>query len=136
MAMRMATKSSFTIDSSPSTNGSYPPPSTLTQEEIETKEWKYTGYQHFSRFISSDNDFLFFRRFSVLNARVFLALQDEIATLEHELATLDQASSEKTAPDVHNGSFRADAGSARAKLLHGKIYSKLKKYSKSISERL
>jgi hypothetical protein len=102
----------------------------LTPEEIEIKEWKYTGYQHYTRFIASDNDFLVFRRFSVLNTRVSLALQDEIVVLEHELADLDNRFSEKSARDIHNGSFRADTGSARAKLLQGRIFHKLKEYSK------
>ncbi len=31
----------------------------LTQDEIEAKEWKYTGYQHYSKFLASDNDFSF-----------------------------------------------------------------------------
>ncbi|EHK97238.1 hypothetical protein M7I_7017 [Glarea lozoyensis 74030] len=108
----------------------------LTPEEIEIKEWKYTGYQHYTRFIASDNDYLVFRRFSVLSTRVSLALQDEIVVLEHELAELDNRLSEKHAPDIHNGSFRADKAdkvspiaSARAKLLHGKIFHKLKEYN-------
>ncbi|CZR62673.1 uncharacterized protein PAC_12570 [Phialocephala subalpina] len=89
----------------------------MIREEVEDKEWKYTGYRHYSKFIALDNDFLVFRRFSVLNAKVCLALQDEIEILEHELATLDEASLEKSTPDIHNGSFGADAGSARARLL-------------------
>jgi hypothetical protein len=66
----------------------------------------------------------------VLNARISLTLQDEIAILEHELAALDQISSKRGAPNIHNGSFRLDAGSARERLLHGRIYHKLKEYSK------
>ncbi|KAH8654131.1 hypothetical protein BGZ60DRAFT_419383 [Tricladium varicosporioides] len=101
----------------------------LTKEEIEAKEWKYTGYRHYSQFIASDNDLLIFRSFGALNARVCLALQDEISILEQELATLDKASSDLGAPDIHNGSFRADVGSPRAKLLKGRIYLKLKEYN-------
>ena len=104
--------------------------SILTPEEIELKEWKYTGYQHYSKFIASDNDFLVFRRFPVLNARVSLTLQDEIVLLEHELSMLDRASSAKGTPDTHNGSFRLDPGIAWANLLRDTIYHKLKEYSK------
>lgn len=106
------------------------PVSTPTPEEIELKEWKYTGYQHYSKFIASDHDFLVFRRFSVLNARVSLALQDEIVLLEQELSMLDQASSGKNSLDIHNGSFRLDAESGRAKLLRRTICHKLNEYSK------
>jgi len=102
----------------------------LTQEQFEAKEWKYTGYRTFSQFISSDNDFFILRRFGALNARVILALQDEITVLEQELAALDEVASQESAPDVHNGSFRADSGSRRLKLLRNDIYKKLKNYSK------
>jgi hypothetical protein len=103
-----------------------------TQEEMEAKEWKYTGHQHYPKFLASDNDFLVFRRFSSLNVRVALAIQDEIAVLEQKLAILDQELCEKSAPDNHNGSFRADTGSARANLIQGRIYHKLQQYSMSI----
>jgi len=111
-------------------NNTAEPPTKLTKEDIEAKEWKYTGYRHYSQLLASDNDFLIFRFFGSLNARVCLALQDEISILDQELAALDEASSELSAPDIHNGSFRADVGSPRAKLLRSKIYLRLKEYSK------
>jgi hypothetical protein len=125
----LASTGAFTTRSSALSKQSYQSSNALTQEEIEAKEWKYTGYQHYSKFLASDNDFLVFRRFAGLNVRVALAIQDEIAILEHKLATLDQESSEKMGPDIHNGSFRADTGSARANLIQDRIYHKLKKYS-------
>lgn len=128
----LATTAALTIGSSAFSKQSNQSPRALRQEEVEAKEWKYTGYQHYSKFLASDNDFLVFRRFSGLNVRVALAIQDEIAVLEQKLATLDQELSEKMAPDIHNGSFRADTGSARANLIQGRIYHKLKKYSRFI----
>ena len=101
----------------------------LTQKEIEAAEWKYTGYRGFASFVSSDDDFFVLRKFGSLNARVILALQDEIVALEQDLAALDDHWSQKTGPDCHNGSFRDDLGSPRSELLRKKIYGKLKDYS-------
>lgn len=102
---------------------------TLNREDVEAKEWKYTGYRGFSSFVSSDDDFFILRKFGSLNARVILALQDEICRLERDLTALDDECSQKTGPDYHNGSFRDDLGSPRSELLIRKIYGKLKDYS-------
>jgi hypothetical protein len=101
----------------------------LTPEEIDAKEWKYTGYRGFSSFLASDDDVCIIRKFGSLNVRVILALQDEIVTLEQELAALDNECSQKTRPDCHNGSFKDDLGYPRSELLRNKIYGKLKDYS-------
>lgn len=89
-----------------------------------TKPWKYVGYQGFSRFIASDDDFLFFRRFGDLSVRVLLVLQDEIVRLEAQLDALNESLSEDTAPDGHNGSFRTEPSQDRNEILH-KVISKL-----------
>lgn len=100
-----------------------------TKEEIEAKEWKYTGYRGFSQFVSSDDDFFVIRRFGDLNTRVTLLLQDEISQLEQELADLDDSQVKKEGPDIHNGTFRGEIGSERWNLLRKEIYVKLKDYS-------
>jgi len=79
-----------------------------TVEEIERKPWKYIGYKGYAEFIASDNDFYIMRRFRALNARVALALQDELAILEEKLDKLDKHYSKREAEDLHNGSFRDD----------------------------
>lgn len=100
----------------------------LTEEEIEKKPWKYIGYKGYSEFIASDNDFYIVRQFASLNARVVLALQDQIAVLETNLDELDAQYSKRDAEDLHNGSFRDDRDD-RTELIE-KITTKLAKYSK------
>ena len=49
-----------------------------SQADIDRKPWKYTGYQSFSAFVASDNDFFVSRKFAALSARVLLGLQDQL----------------------------------------------------------
>lgn len=109
------------------------PPAKLTQAEIDRKPWKYIGYQGFSEFVASDDDFFVLRRFGVLSARVLLALQDRLSELEEELQTLDAMHSLKTAADAHNGSFRQDTHPERRELVLS-IYRNLREYSQLIFE--
>ncbi|KAF1948719.1 hypothetical protein CC80DRAFT_485693 [Byssothecium circinans] len=83
----------------------------------KAKPWKTIGYRGFSNFLASDNDFLLFRKFGALNARLLLYLQDEIVQLETTLNALEQHHSRKEADDIHNGSFREDALPHRTQLL-------------------
>lgn len=88
-----------------------------SQEEIDQKPWKYTGYQSFSSFVASDNDFFILRRFGALNVQTILALQDELSCLERDLEAIERRQRGKDAPDVHNGSFREETQDDRKKLL-------------------
>ena len=47
------------------------------------------GYPKLSALMSKDEDFIIFRRFSNLNARNLLYLQDELVTLEKRLDSID-----------------------------------------------
>jgi hypothetical protein len=104
----------------------------VTQEDIYEEPWKYTGYKKYSWFLASDDDFLIFRRFGTLNARVLLLLQDELTVAEAKLKALDEEYSLKTAPRLHNGSFRIEQGEEkqqeRRKLLL-EIKDKVSEYS-------
>ena len=80
----------------------------LTQKEVDEKPWKYIGYKGYSEFISSESDFLIFRRFAAASARIALSLQNEVSVLEQELENLDRKYSKREAEDVHNGSFREE----------------------------
>ncbi|KAF2281537.1 uncharacterized protein EI97DRAFT_463847 [Westerdykella ornata] len=102
-----------------------PPP---VDEEILRKPWKYLGYRSYSSFLASDDNFLVFRRFGDLNARVLLYLQDQIVRLEERLEELDTLHSAKTAPDIHNGSFRLEPVPERSKILE-ELHPKLKEYN-------
>ena len=85
--------------------------------EIDQKPWKYLGYQSFSKFVASDNDFFILRRFGALSVQVILALQDELSCLERDLEVIEKRQREEDAPDVHNGSFREETQDDRKKLL-------------------
>jgi hypothetical protein len=96
----------------------------------QPKPWKEIGYRGFSAFLASDNDFLIFRRFGAINARLLLYLQDEIAILEEELEELETECMAKGAEDIHNGSFRQEALPERTGLLEA-LNVKVRQYSKS-----
>ncbi|KAI0882000.1 uncharacterized protein GGS22DRAFT_196164 [Annulohypoxylon maeteangense] len=102
----------------------------LTQDEIDEKAWKYTGYRGFTNFVASDPDFFVVRRFDTLNARVLLTLQDHLSALEERLSKLDEKYYAKSAEDVNNGSIRDDQSDRAA--LTMEICDKLKDYSKYI----
>ncbi|PYH42969.1 uncharacterized protein BP01DRAFT_384919 [Aspergillus saccharolyticus JOP 1030-1] len=99
-----------TCDPSTSTHRTAPEATdtTLTQEEIDQKPWKYLGYHVYSTFLSSDRDFCNFRRFDRLNVRVLLLMQDEIVQLEEELDEIDRYYSQREVADENNGSLRHD----------------------------
>lgn len=75
------------------------------------------GLQSIEGFIASDNDFFDIRRFGTLNARVILALQDQLSQLEENLNVLDANSSQLDCEDLNNGSFRDDPQADRRKLI-------------------
>jgi len=103
----------------------------ITEEDREQKPWKYIGYRGYCRFLASDDDFFFLRRFGVLHARVLLALQDQITVLEDKLDAIDQHAGRKDNVDRHNGSFRLD-DQDRLNLI-SEIHTKLKEYSTYLS---
>src|SRR5256885_335977 len=63
----------------------------ITREDFRKKPWKYIGYEGFSTFVASDNDFFFLRRFGTLHARVLLSLQDQLVELEQRLKDLEKS---------------------------------------------
>jgi hypothetical protein len=104
----------------------------VTETDVFDQPWKYTGYKKYSWFLASDDDFLIFRRFGTLNARVTLVLQDEISERESKLKDLDEQYSLKNAPRLHNGSFRHEKNEALQKERRDlvlEIKDKLKEYS-------
>ena len=99
-----------------------------TQAEIEDKPWKYLGYQGYSSYIASDEDYLILRRFGCLHIRVLLMLQDELVELEGQLAEMDAALAAKDYIDIHNGSFREETSEDRLDLIH-EIERRLRNYN-------
>lgn len=92
------------------------------------KPWKQLGYPSFSKWMSSSDDFLVLRRFSTLNVRVLLLLQDRIVRLERDLGRYDEAA--RQAPDefANSGSFRLDAWEDR-KIIMNQLLPLLEQYS-------
>jgi hypothetical protein len=84
-------------------------------------------YPIFADFIASDDELYLLPRFGPLNARVILALQDEICQLEEEIKNLDHKYVHCTEL-VNNGSFRQDVKQDRKDILN-RLRSKLKEYS-------
>ncbi|KAF9891652.1 hypothetical protein FE257_003664 [Aspergillus nanangensis] len=78
-----------------------------SETDLQAQPWKYLGYKAFSEWSASDNDFFVLRRFSTLNTRVMLKMQDEIVRLE-ELAEIDRTNAQLHHPPTNNGSFRND----------------------------
>jgi hypothetical protein len=101
----------------------------ISEEELRDHPWKYLGYRAFARWAASSKAFLIIRQFSTLNARVLLALQDDISLLEEQLDLLERSYSRPGPEDDDNGSFRRDTHIER-KVLMEKIQVALEKYSK------
>jgi hypothetical protein len=106
-----------------------PPSGTNILLRRRSKPWKEIGYRGFSAFIASDNDFLIFRRFGSLNARLLLYLQDQIAVLEEKLGKLEEHHMSDEAKNIHHGSFRQEELPERTELLEA-IDKKVREYSK------
>ena len=102
----------------------------LTEEDRESKAWKYLGHRAFCKFVASEDDFFILRKFSTLTARVLLRLQDELSGLERELETLEEALMAKSAEDEHNGTFRRDVEERRQ--IVDRIDKKLRAYNELV----
>lgn len=111
----------------PARSDSYPD---FTIQEARDNPRKYSGYRVFSRWMASDQAFFILRRFSTLNTRVLLAMQDEIVELEDRLNFMDEEYSRRdyTEP-VDNGTFRDDPFNDRRRLVQEVLPEKLARYS-------
>ncbi len=103
----------------------------LTLQEVGEKPWKYIGYQGYSKVLSSDTDFLVFRRFGAINARNLLRLQDRVVILEEALEELDRKLKRQETPNIHNGWFRQDYEGRE--MILDKIQKALSEYSEFLS---
>lgn len=100
-----------------------------TKQEIWDCPWHFSGLRSYSYFLDSDNEYMIFRKFGKLNARILLSLQDSIARDEEALKTMDDEYSRRDAPRSNNGSFREDIHGDRRALISA-LETKLHKYSK------
>jgi hypothetical protein len=83
-------------------------PSAQAPNEKEKKKiaWKYEGYQEFSRWMASDDDFFVIRRFQSLNAEVILYMQDRIVQIEERLQEIHKGVETSSDELARNSSFR------------------------------
>jgi hypothetical protein len=105
---------------------SSPPTHTLTLHPVESCP---PGYPHLAAFLSSDENFSLYRRFSYLSARLLLHKQDTLRALEAKLDALDRR--DDTNEEGRRG-LRCrdldDAGGARRGKLFGEIEGVFKAY--------
>ncbi|KAF2635322.1 hypothetical protein P280DRAFT_411735 [Massarina eburnea CBS 473.64] len=74
-----------------------------------TMPWKYDGYQSFTAWMASEDDFFLFRRFDTLNARTILWMQDRIIQIEEFLQQKHkEAEDDIEKKGLRNDSFRFD----------------------------
>jgi hypothetical protein len=72
--------------------------------------YKTEGYQAFSKWMASDDDFFVLRKFEALNAATILWMQHRISELEHRLQQIHKSIEEsKDSDNLKNSSFKWDA---------------------------
>ncbi|TKA72458.1 hypothetical protein B0A55_06891 [Friedmanniomyces simplex] len=79
--------------------------------------WQYHGYPALSKWMASANDFFILRRFSPLQARCLLYLQNEIAAIHRGLDDWDQYAQKRPKGTGQSGSFSNDPFTKRTTLL-------------------
>lgn len=90
------------------------PSDTITSQEKRDSAWRYEGYQAFTKWMASDDDFFVFRRFESLNAQVLLWMQDRIVRMENKLQDIHKlVEGSDRSLKLTNGSFRTDETNLR-----------------------
>lgn len=93
----------------------------LSDEEKQDYSWQYFGYPGLSKWMGSSNDFFLLRKFSALNARALLYLQNELSQRERRIEEWDEFTMQFPRGKGGCGSFRKDEAnqvtSARSQLL-------------------
>lgn len=87
------------------------------------------GYPRLAAFIDSDENFMQYRRFGFLQARLLLYKQDELRVLESRLDHLDGCD-ETRQPDILRSREKDDGVSGKRKVLIAEINDKFKEYGK------
>jgi hypothetical protein len=90
------------------------------------------GYPRLAAFLDSDENFMVFRRFGYLQARLLLQKQDELRLLEEELDSLDARMHAKRPADLITRDLPAATGAPRKELME-KIENTFCEYGKEPS---
>lgn len=85
------------------------------------------GYPELAAFLDSDENFMLYRRFGFVQARVLLEKQDELRLLEERLDDLDKAMRRKDEDSLRTRDLSEEDGRPRKELL-GKIETKSCEY--------
>jgi hypothetical protein len=85
------------------------------------------GYPRLAAFLDSDENFMLYRRFGFLHARLLLYKQDELRRLEMELDNMDQTDAKEN-PIILQSRRKDDAEVGERKKLLQTIDLKLKEY--------
>ncbi len=109
---------------------------TFSDDEKRTWAFKFKGYPALARWMGASEDFFLIRRFGDLNARILLAMQDDIMQLEERLQTIDKRyedaffdkATQKPLTPSRNDTLRCDPDPERRQIL-GKLRPMLKEYS-------
>lgn len=101
-----------------------------SEEEVRRKPWRYRGYPAFAEWMASADDFMVLRRFSKLNARVLLMMQDEIVQKEEELDQLDAETRKRCGMEGNSSTLRFEPCPRRRELVE-EAKTLLKEYSES-----
>lgn len=88
-------------------------PGSMKQSSITSSPpeppYKAQGYQEFSKWMASENDFFVFRRFESLNANTILWMQYQISELERRLEEIHkEIEDSKVSDNLKNSSFKWD----------------------------
>ncbi|KAF2498492.1 hypothetical protein BU16DRAFT_548249 [Lophium mytilinum] len=95
-------------------------PDPVDDKRKNEQTWKYQGYNEFSKWMASDDDFFVLRRFGKLNALAILWLQYRIVNIEDELEAIHETIADAALETGRkNSSFKADEKQEvrRAKLM-------------------
>jgi hypothetical protein len=95
--------------------------------DIRAVEQCPEGYPRLAAFLDSDENFMLYRRFGFLQARILLYKQDELRELETDLDRMDKIDKKK-APAVLKSRERDDAENTRRKELLHEIEERFKEY--------
>lgn len=87
------------------------------------------GYPRLAAFLDSDENFMVFRRFGFIQARLLLDKQNELQNLEEQLEEEDSRTPQRF---LHNGEVGSQEPSERKKLLRN-IETKFNEYGKTIA---
>ncbi|KAF4624048.1 hypothetical protein G7Y89_g14125 [Cudoniella acicularis] len=99
---------------------------------VRTLEECPEGYPRLAALLDSDENFMLYRRFGFLQARILLNKQDQLRELEKDLDRLDKLDSKKDS-SILKSREKDDAGNGRRKKVLSEIEEKFKEYAQLLT---